>query len=79
MQEGQDVYLEVFHTELEAFKYQVREHVVRCKSVASNNTTQQPSNGTNLRLDPKESQSCLTQVSFFGVFFWSGVSLICGF
>ncbi|XP_019714090.1 hsp90 co-chaperone Cdc37-like 1 isoform X1 [Hippocampus comes] len=59
--EGQDVYLEVFHTELEAFKYQVREHVVRCKSITSNNTTQQPSNGTNLRLDPKESQSSLTQ------------------
>ncbi|XP_061603170.1 hsp90 co-chaperone Cdc37-like 1 isoform X1 [Phyllopteryx taeniolatus] len=60
--EGQDVYLEVFHTELEAFKYRVREYVVRCKSITSNNTTQQPCNGTNCRLNPKEAQCSLTQL-----------------
>ncbi|XP_061658261.1 hsp90 co-chaperone Cdc37-like 1 [Syngnathoides biaculeatus] len=60
--EGQNVYLEVFHTELEAFKYRVREHVVQCKSIVSNNTTQQPTNGTNCRLNPKEAQNSLTQV-----------------
>ncbi|XP_061148768.1 hsp90 co-chaperone Cdc37-like 1 [Syngnathus typhle] len=61
--EGRDVYLEVFHTELEAFKSLVREHVVRYKSTMSNNITQQPSNGTNCRLDPKESPNFLAQVA----------------
>ncbi|XP_077354293.1 hsp90 co-chaperone Cdc37-like 1 [Festucalex cinctus] len=62
--EGQDVYLEVFHTELEAFKYRVREHVVRCsKSISSNNTNQQPSNGTNCRVEPKESPNSRSQVA----------------
>ncbi|XP_057674202.1 hsp90 co-chaperone Cdc37-like 1 [Corythoichthys intestinalis] len=45
--EGQDVYLEVFHTELEAFKCRVREH-------APNNTTRPPNNGTNYRPGSKE-------------------------
>lgn len=51
--EGQDVYLEVFHTELEAFKYRVREYAVRCKGDAPNNTEQQ-STGTNCRVEPKD-------------------------
>ncbi|XP_077594309.1 hsp90 co-chaperone Cdc37-like 1 [Stigmatopora nigra] len=47
--EGQDVYLEVFHTELEAFKYRVREHP------SSHHPTSQPTNnGINYRPNPKE-------------------------
>lgn len=30
LEDGQDVYLEVFYTELEAFKRRLREHTVRC-------------------------------------------------
>nr|XP_057912196.1 hsp90 co-chaperone Cdc37-like 1 isoform X2 [Doryrhamphus excisus] len=62
--EGQEVYLEVFHSELEALKRRVREHEARCKSVACSNP-QQTSNGTNCRLDPKEAHSSSPQVSEF--------------
>nr|XP_057912198.1 hsp90 co-chaperone Cdc37-like 1 isoform X4 [Doryrhamphus excisus] len=58
--EGQEVYLEVFHSELEALKRRVREHEARCKSVACSNP-QQTSNGTNCRLDPKEAHSSSPQ------------------
>uniref|UniRef100_A0A8C5H003 Hsp90 co-chaperone Cdc37-like 1 n=1 Tax=Gouania willdenowi TaxID=441366 RepID=A0A8C5H003_GOUWI len=34
--EGQDVYLEVFHTELEAFKHRVKEYSVTCRSNTAN-------------------------------------------
>ncbi|XP_061911235.1 hsp90 co-chaperone Cdc37-like 1 isoform X1 [Entelurus aequoreus] len=50
--EGQDVYLEVFHAELEALKRRVRQHVDRC----DRDTCNEPSNGTNCRHAPKEAQ-----------------------
>lgn len=56
--EGQDVYLEVFHAELEAFKYRLKEYAVKCKGDTPNNTEQQ-STGTHCRLDPKEAQDSL--------------------
>ncbi|XP_029940122.1 hsp90 co-chaperone Cdc37-like 1 isoform X1 [Salarias fasciatus] len=49
--EGQDVYLEVFHTELEAFKQRVKEHTVKCRSEAP--TVEQQNTGTNCRDAPK--------------------------
>ncbi|XP_030004545.1 hsp90 co-chaperone Cdc37-like 1 [Sphaeramia orbicularis] len=55
--EGQDVYLEVFHTELEAFKYRVKEYAVKCKGDLPNTLD------TNYRLDPKESVDSLPQVA----------------
>ena len=62
MQEGQDVYLEVFHTELEAFKHRVREYAVSSISDAHNNVEQQKTS-TNYRLDPKEALDSLPPVS----------------
>lgn len=55
--EGQDVYLEVFHTELEAFKYRVKEYAVKSKVDLPNTLD------TNCRLDPKESVDSLPQVA----------------
>ncbi|AWP15119.1 putative hsp90 co-chaperone Cdc37-like 1 [Scophthalmus maximus] len=52
--EGQDVYLEVFHTELEAFKRRVREYAVNAE---------QQNTGTNCRLDPKDSLDSLPPVA----------------
>ncbi|XP_040012667.1 hsp90 co-chaperone Cdc37-like 1 [Xiphias gladius] len=52
--EGQDVYLEVFHTELEAFKHRLKEYAVKCRGDTTKHTEQQ-NTGTNCRLDPKES------------------------
>ncbi|XP_035040990.1 hsp90 co-chaperone Cdc37-like 1 isoform X1 [Hippoglossus stenolepis] len=52
--EGQEVYLEVFHTELDAFKHRVKEYAVKCRGDTPNNTELQ-SSGTNCRLDPKDS------------------------
>ncbi|XP_040914466.1 hsp90 co-chaperone Cdc37-like 1 isoform X3 [Toxotes jaculatrix] len=60
--EGQDVYLEVFHTELEAFKNRVREYTVRCRDDTPNNIVQH-STGPNCRLDPKESLDSLPPVA----------------
>ncbi|XP_006788784.1 hsp90 co-chaperone Cdc37-like 1 [Neolamprologus brichardi] len=51
--EGQDVYLEVFHTELEAFKQRVKDYTDKCRGHLSN--TEQQNIGTNCILDPKES------------------------
>ncbi|XP_013859345.1 hsp90 co-chaperone Cdc37-like 1 isoform X2 [Austrofundulus limnaeus] len=42
--EGQDVYLEVFYVELEAFKQRVKEYTVKCKNDSSN--SQQQNSGT---------------------------------
>ncbi|XP_029299868.1 hsp90 co-chaperone Cdc37-like 1 [Cottoperca gobio] len=60
--EGQDVYLEVFHTELEAFKHRVKESTVKSRGEALHNV-EQPKTGTNCRLDPKEALDCLPLVS----------------
>ncbi|XP_054859989.1 LOW QUALITY PROTEIN: hsp90 co-chaperone Cdc37-like 1 [Amphiprion ocellaris] len=59
--EGQDVYLEVFYTELNAFKQRVKEYTVKCRSDAS--TIEQQNIGTNCRLDPKEATDSLPPVS----------------
>lgn len=55
VKDGQDVYLEVFHTELEAFKHRVREYAV--------NSLEPQNTGTNCRLDPKEARDSLPPVS----------------
>lgn len=47
LEDGQDVYLEVFHTELEAFKHRVKDHTVRC----------------NGKPEPKEAWTALPPVS----------------
>lgn len=64
MQEGQNVYLEVFHKELEAFKQRVKEYIAKCRSDISN--TEQQNTGTNYRLDSKETTDLLPQVSAAG-------------
>ncbi|KAM6976006.1 hsp90 co-chaperone Cdc37-like 1 [Tautogolabrus adspersus] len=51
--DGQDVYLEVFQTELEAFKHRVREYALKCRDDTHNNI-EQHNTGTNCRLEPKE-------------------------
>ncbi|KAM9337864.1 hsp90 co-chaperone Cdc37-like 1 [Symphorus nematophorus] len=58
----QDVYLEVFHTELEAFKHRVKEYTVKCRGDTVNNAEQQ-NTGTNCRLDPKETLDSLPPVA----------------
>ncbi|XP_074473677.1 hsp90 co-chaperone Cdc37-like 1 [Sebastes fasciatus] len=60
--EGQDVYLEVFHTELEAFKHRVKEYAVKSRIDTSNNVEQHKT-GTNFRLDPKEALDSLPPVA----------------
>ncbi|XP_041666205.1 hsp90 co-chaperone Cdc37-like 1 isoform X2 [Cheilinus undulatus] len=59
--DGQDVYLEVFHTELEAFKYRVREYVLKCRD-DKQNSREQHNTDTNCRLDPKEALDSLRPV-----------------
>lgn len=54
MQDGQDVYLEVFQTELEAFKHRVKEYAVRCEGDAVD---------TNCTVLPKEALDSLSPVS----------------
>ncbi|XP_068609028.1 hsp90 co-chaperone Cdc37-like 1 [Brachionichthys hirsutus] len=51
--DGQDLYLEVFHTELEAFKHRVKEYTVHSRG-ESVRCVEQQSADTNYRLDPKE-------------------------
>lgn len=51
--EGQDAYLDVFLTELEAFKYRLREHVSKSKGDASHNGEYKDS-FTNFRIHPGE-------------------------
>ncbi|XP_068561955.1 hsp90 co-chaperone Cdc37-like 1 [Cebidichthys violaceus] len=60
--EGQDVYLEVFHTELEAFKHRVKEYTVTSGDDATKNVEQQKT-GTNCKLDPKEALDSLPAVA----------------
>lgn len=55
-QDGQDVYLEVFQTELEAFKHRVKDYAVKCRGDTVNEIEQR-NTGTNRRLDPKEAVS----------------------
>ncbi|XP_037547751.1 hsp90 co-chaperone Cdc37-like 1 [Nematolebias whitei] len=57
--EGQAVYLEVFHTELEAFKRRVKEYTVKCKNDTLN--FQQPDSGTNYKSDAKEPTTFIIQ------------------
>ncbi|XP_047425582.1 hsp90 co-chaperone Cdc37-like 1 [Mugil cephalus] len=63
--EGQDVYLEVFHTELEAFKQRVKEYTLKCRADTSN--MEQQNTGTNCRLDPKEALDSLPPVAEYPV------------
>ncbi|CAN9504965.1 unnamed protein product [Ophioblennius macclurei] len=60
--EGQDVYLEVFHTELEAFKQRVREYTAKSRSEAQHNVEQQ-NIGTNCRAAPKAATESLPLVA----------------
>ncbi|XP_044030567.1 hsp90 co-chaperone Cdc37-like 1 isoform X2 [Siniperca chuatsi] len=60
--DGQDVYLEVFHTELEAFKHRVKEYAVKCRGDTPNNVEQQ-NTGANCRFDPKEALDSLPPVA----------------
>lgn len=60
-QEGQDVYLEVFHTELEAFKQRVRDYKVKSRNDGSN--TEQTNTDSNHRVEPKEPTAFYPQVS----------------
>ncbi|XP_008322759.1 hsp90 co-chaperone Cdc37-like 1 isoform X2 [Cynoglossus semilaevis] len=52
--EGQGVYLEVFHTELDAFKHRVRECAAKCRDDDLNSLEQQNVN-TNCKFEPKDS------------------------
>lgn len=59
--EGQDVYLEVFHKELEAFKQRVRDYTAECNSDTHN--VEQQNIGTYCRLAPKEATETLPPVT----------------
>ncbi|XP_068190762.1 hsp90 co-chaperone Cdc37-like 1 isoform X2 [Antennarius striatus] len=60
--DGQDLYLEVFHTELEAFKHRLKEFHFRGESV---HCVEQQNTGTNCRNDPKEALDSLLPVADF--------------
>ncbi|XP_034752765.1 hsp90 co-chaperone Cdc37-like 1 isoform X1 [Etheostoma cragini] len=60
--EGQDVYLEVFYTELEAFKDRVKENAFKSRGYTPNSVDQQKTS-TNCILDPKEALDSLPQVA----------------
>ncbi|KAF7669546.1 hypothetical protein LDENG_00155460 [Lucifuga dentata] len=60
--EGPEVYLEVFHAELEAFKTRVKEHAIRSK-VDTPKDGEYQSAGTHRRLDPKEVLDSLSPVA----------------
>lgn len=62
VQDGQDVYLEVFHTELEAFKHRVREHTARSRG----DSIEQQNLGTNCRREPKNTVDSLPQPQVSG-------------
>ncbi|XP_059213735.1 hsp90 co-chaperone Cdc37-like 1 [Centropristis striata] len=64
--EGQEVYLEVFRTELEAFKHRVKDCAVKSRGDIPNNVEQQKT-GTNCRLDPKEALDSLSPVAEYPV------------
>ncbi|XP_039636022.1 hsp90 co-chaperone Cdc37-like 1 isoform X2 [Perca fluviatilis] len=59
--EGQDVYLEVFYTELEAFKDRVKENAFKSRGDTTNNVDQQKTS-TNCILDPKEALDSLPPI-----------------
>ncbi|XP_078127116.1 hsp90 co-chaperone Cdc37-like 1 isoform X2 [Sander vitreus] len=59
--EGQDVYLEVFYTELEAFKDRVKENAFKSRGDTPNNVDQQKTS-TNCILDPKEALDSLPPI-----------------
>lgn len=60
--DGQDVYLEVFQTELEAFKLRVKEYALKCQG-ETQNSTEQHNTDTNRRLNPKEALDSLLPVT----------------
>lgn len=60
LQDGQDVYLEVFHTELEAFKQRVRDYKVKSRNDGS--STEQTNTSQNHRVDSKEPNAFSPQV-----------------
>ncbi|XP_070706961.1 hsp90 co-chaperone Cdc37-like 1 [Pempheris klunzingeri] len=62
----QDVYLEVFHTELEAFKHRVKEYTAKSKQDSADNVELQ-NTGTNCRLDPKDALDSLPLVAEYPV------------
>ncbi|CAG5867338.1 unnamed protein product [Menidia menidia] len=57
--EGQDVYLEVFHTEVEAFKQRVKEYTITSRSDMSN--IEQQNTDVNNRANSKEATDLLPQ------------------
>ncbi|XP_051268631.1 hsp90 co-chaperone Cdc37-like 1 [Dicentrarchus labrax] len=60
--DGKDVYLDVFHTELETFKRRVKEYAIKCRG-GTPNTIEQQNTGTNCRLEPKEAVDSLPSVA----------------
>ncbi|CDQ79399.1 unnamed protein product, partial [Oncorhynchus mykiss] len=60
---GQEGYLDVFHTELEAFKQRVKEHTVKCKGETLPNFTEHQSSTARCRPDPGEVLESLPPVS----------------
>ncbi|KAM4532351.1 hsp90 co-chaperone Cdc37-like 1 [Fundulus diaphanus] len=57
--EGQDVYLEVFRAELEAFKQRVKEYAAKCRNDALN--VDQQNDGTNYRPNAKGMTDFISQ------------------
>lgn len=57
--EGQDVYLEVFRAELEAFKQRVKEYAAKCRNDALN--TDQQNDGPNYRPNTKVTTDFISQ------------------
>nr|XP_020461719.1 hsp90 co-chaperone Cdc37-like 1 [Monopterus albus] len=64
--EGQDVYLEVFHAELEAFKHRVKEYAAKCRGDTAN-SVEQKNTDTNCRLNPKEALDSLSSVAEYNM------------
>ncbi|XP_037340534.1 hsp90 co-chaperone Cdc37-like 1 [Pungitius pungitius] len=64
--EGQDVYLEVFHAELEAFKHRVKEYALKSRADTTNRGEQQKT-GTNYKLGPKDASDSLPPVADYPV------------
>lgn len=62
VQDGQDMYLEVFHAELEAFIQRVKEHAAKHESCQVNSSEQQQQS-VKCRLDPKDVPDTLPPVS----------------
>lgn len=73
LQEGQDVYLEVFRAELEAFKQRVKEYVAKCRNDALN--ADQQNDGPNYRPNTKVTTDIISQAST-AVFSWVSLNLV---